>query len=300
MLGLIISGSCNIFTVEKNVEGECRYFECRIKGKVLKNSGGYNPLAPGDIVDFEEDNQQIISLQKRKNVFERLNTKNNKAQVLAANIDLVICVTSLLNPPWRPRFIDRVLLQCEAENIPSMILVNKIDLQEFPLPKEVQERLDNFKQLGSDVHFVSTVSAEGMNELRKKLHGKTSVLAGQSAVGKSSILNCLFPDANLKTGALNQKYDRGNHTTVQSRLFKNADFTVIDTPGIRQFVPCGIPKSEIINYMRDIQTHALKCEYGASCTHSGEKGCMVQAALKDGSINADRFTSFLNIVQCLI
>ncbi|GHT48840.1 putative ribosome biogenesis GTPase RsgA [Spirochaetia bacterium] len=311
MRALVINGSCNIFTVKRLFENtpssnSGEYYECRIKGKVLNCKDGdefYNPIAPGDIVEFERDNAcntndaKITSLHKRKNSFERLNTKNNKRQVLAANVDLVICVTSIVNPPWRPRFIDRVLLQCEYENIPSLLLINKIDLSTFPLSDELQERLEVFRQIGCDVHYVSTFTKEGIDELQNILRGKVSVLVGQSAVGKSSILNTLFPNANLKTGTLNKKYDRGNHTTVQSKLFENDNFSIIDTPGIRQFIPSGIEKSQVIHYMRDISSYALKCEYGASCTHSNEKGCAVQAALQDGLINDDRFTSYLNIVN---
>ncbi|GMO47795.1 MAG: ribosome small subunit-dependent GTPase A [Termitinemataceae bacterium] len=332
MKGLIISGSRNIFTVrslgrnnsdtaDSTIDNEeFSHFECRIKGKVLDRSNEglakndyYNPLAPGDIVEFESG--LISSLYPRKNYFARLNIKGNNTQILGANIDLLLCVTTISSPPFRARFIDRVLLQAEHFGIPVLILVNKLDLFDAcptldvrqyvfetqqsgaSMDENIKERLDDFKRMGYNLHFISCKTKDGIDQLRTMLRGKTSMLVGQSAVGKSSILNELFPNANLKTGMLNRKYDRGNHTTVQSNLFEDKNISIIDTPGIRQFIPCGIEKNDVINLMKDFAPFAGQCEYGISCTHQSERGCKIQSAIEHKKIHEDRFVSFVKIRQ---
>ncbi|GMO30274.1 MAG: ribosome small subunit-dependent GTPase A [Termitinemataceae bacterium] len=308
MQGLVISGSRNVFTVKQIVDGDALLFECRIKGKILKSSVDfkmprdvrqrqpvkeYNPLAPGDIVEFE--NAQITFLHKRRNAFVRLNSKGNIPQILGANIDLLICVTSISNPPFRPRFIDRVLLQADYAGIQPLVLVNKSDLYQ-QIPQAQYDRLNDFERQGYNVLFFSCKTKKGFDELLALLNGKTALLCGQSGVGKSSILNLLFPGANLKTGELNEKYDRGNHTTVMSKLFEyyspESHYKIIDTPGIRQFIPYGITKDEVILYMRDFAPFAGKCGFGQSCTHQTEEGCKIKETLAAGIINADRFESF--------
>ncbi|MCL2270591.1 MAG: ribosome small subunit-dependent GTPase A, partial [Treponema sp.] len=211
--GLVLCGSRNIFTVRPDNGGSSNDIECRIKGKILKGAENlYNPLAPGDRVTVEPDpghagKGMITALEERKNYFSRYNQKGRCPQLLAANIDLALCMTTRLSPPFRPRFLDRVLLQADIAGIPAVVICNKIDLDCDDA--DADERLEDFKRIGYEVIEVSAKTGRGMGDLRQRIAGKRSVLAGQSGVGKSSLINALLPELNIKTGDINEKYNRG-------------------------------------------------------------------------------------------
>ena len=276
--------------------------ECRIKGKVLKDSGGYyNPIAPGDMVEVEDG--LILGLEKRRNLFARFNQKGQAPQILAANVDLVLCVVSPASPPFRPRFLDRVLLQADAAGIPAAIICNKYDLAGDDIDADlldVEERLEDFRRIGFTVLRMSALSGEGMDDFTRLIAGKFSVLVGQSGVGKSSIVNALIPGLQARTGAINEKFNRGNHTTTQSVLLDVPDIPggaarIIDTPGIRRFAPAGISPEELILHMREFAPLAGKCSYGLSCSHETEPGCKIMEAVHAGVIHEERYDSFLRI-----
>ena len=303
----MIRGSRNIFTVL--IDGDER--ECRIKGKILKDvEGYYNPLAPGDSVEVEDG--LILKLEKRRNGFVRFNQKGQSPQLLASNIDLVICVTSLCSPPFRPRFLDRVLLQADIAGIPAVIVCNKYDLAGSAVSiADIEERLSDFERIGFPVFRLSARTGEGLDEWKRFITGKFSVLAGQSGVGKSSLVKILIPDLKIKTGSINEKFDRGNHTTTQSVLLtvpetvpgidnSLSETRIIDTPGIRRFVPTGISSGDLILYMREFAPLAGKCSYGLSCSHETEPGCKILEAVHAGVIHEDRWVSFLRIREELL
>ena len=293
--GLVIRGSRNIFTVRPDQCGSD--IECRIKGKILKGAEGfYNPIAPGDRVVMEAG--MITALEKRENFFSRFNQKGNCSQLLAANVDLVLCITTRRSPPFRPRFLDRVLLQADIAGIPALIVCNKIDTDQDRNDSDldVDERLEDFRHIGYTVLEVSAKTGQGLDELRRCIAGKSSVLVGQSGVGKSSLINALMPELNIKTGAINEKYDRGNHTTTLAFMVEiDPDTTIIDTPGIRRFVPDGIGAEDTILHMREFAPLAGKCTFGLSCSHRIEPGCKVMEAVAAGVIHEDRYNSFLRI-----
>ena len=287
---------------------------CSIKGKKIKTDKSYyNPLAPGDKVEIEEDSLseekgQILNLLERKNVFLRWNVKGQKPQVLASNLDYLILVTTPDEPPFRPRFIDRCLIQAEEQKIEPVILVNKFDL-----PAASQEafvsRVKNWESLGYSVQKVSAKTGEGLMDLAALMNGKRSAFVGQSGVGKSSLVNRLNNDVILKTGSLSKKYGRGSHTTTKGSLLHinlNEAFTgglqgmtaeIIDTPGIRRFMLNEIPAENVALYFREFKPYLGQCKYGASCSHSSEPGCKILEAVDSGAISQDRFESFKNITE---
>jgi len=287
--GFILTGSHNIFTVRC----ESGNVECRIKGKILKSAEEqYNPLAPGDNVKVEQG--KITALEERKNFFSRFNQKGNAPQILAANVDLVLCMTTRVSPPFRPRFLDRVLLQADIADIPVAVICNKIDIDSDD--PDVDERLEDFKRIGYELIEVSAATGQGLDELRRRIAGKRSVLTGQSGVGKSSLINALMPELNIKTGTINEKYDRGNHTTTLAFMIEmDKDTWLVDTPGIRRFVPDGIGADELVIHMREFAPLAGKCTYGLSCSHRVEPGCKIMEAVNAGVIHEDRYESFLRI-----
>lgn len=301
MQGLVLSGANNFFAV-RTPEGNV--VRCSIKGKKLKEIRGYyNPLAPGDTVDIEydtlhPDQGQITALIPRRNGFARWNQKTRSPQLLAANIDLLLCVTTPANPPFRPRFTDRTLVQAAAEDIPTLIIVNKIDLG---IPESIRERIRDWQRIGIQVCEVSAKTGEGLESLACLLSGKTCAVTGQSGVGKSSLLNSLDPSLALKTADISFKYDRGIHTTTQgiflpmtftARDGTQLSFNIIDTPGIRHFALWGIKPEEIIFYFPEMEKAAIQCAFGLSCSHIHERGCRILEELSAGHIHPDRYESW--------
>ena len=310
--GLVLCGSRNLFTVRLDA-GET---ECRIKGKVLKGAEGYfNPLAPGDMVEIE--GSLITGFEKRKNEFARFNQKGQAPQLLASNVDLAVCVTSLSSPPFRPRFIDRVLLQAEIAGVPAAIVCNKYDLADgvngdpsdspygdpsaSPLgDADIEERLSDFERIGYPVFRLSAKTSYGLEAFRDFIAGKFSVLTGQSGVGKSSLIKALIPHLEIKTGTINEKYNRGKHTTTQGVLLENEEgapnyFRIVDTPGIRRFAIAGLEAEDLILFMREFAPLAGKCSFGLSCTHETERGCKIMEAVDAGVIHEERYISYLKI-----
>jgi len=311
--GMVIRGSRNVFTVRF----ENKEIECRIKGKVLKASEGfYNPLAPGDLVEasFEDGTSYglITGLEERKNGYARFNQKGQAPQLLAANVDLVLCVTSPASPPFRPRFLDRALLQADNAGIPAVIVCNKYDLVDDEAEAsslmdgdwlDTEERLSDFDRIGFQVFYVSALNGDGIDDLKDFIAGKTSVLVGQSGVGKSSLIKALIPGLEIKTGAINEKFDRGNHVTTQAVMLdlpQENQTRIIDTPGIRRFAPAGIKADDLILHMREFAPLAGKCSYGLSCSHETEIGCKIMEAVHAGVIHEDRYESFLRIREEMI
>lgn len=298
--GFVVRGSRNLFTVRvKNVDDSEEEIECRIKGKILKGvEGYYNPLAPGDFVEIEGG--QIIALAERRNKFARFNQKGQAPQLLAANVDIVLCVSSFSSPPFRPRFLDRALIQAEVSEIPAAIVCNKYDLAE-DIDPDIEERLSDYERIGCKVFRLSAISGEGLDELKRFMAGKLSVFVGQSGVGKSSLVNALIPGLNLKTGAVNEKYNRGIHTTTQGVLLEaqmqngGEVIRLIDTPGIRRFALAGIPAADLVLYMKEFAPLAGKCSFGLSCSHKTEPGCKIMEAVAAGVIHEDRYDSYLRI-----
>jgi len=309
MQGLILNGSKNVFEVECE-DGITR--DCPIKGKILKESDGYyNPIAPGDIVTLddetlEEFKGQITGLVPRKNEFVRFNIKKRQPQLLAANLDYLLIVTTPDEPPFRPRFIDRALAQAEYQNITPVIVCNKYDL---PAAKDedFQTRLSIWEDIGYKVIRSSARTREGMEELANLIENHLSALVGQSGVGKSSLINVLDNNVVLKTGSLSQKYGRGTHTTTKGSLMhiqldealmggrKGACANIIDTPGVRRFILHDISADNLALYFRDFKEHLGKCTFGMSCSHLTEKGCAIKQAVEEGSISAQRYDSWKRI-----
>ncbi len=311
MQGKILNGSKNVFEVECD-DGLIR--DCSLKGKVLKASEGYyNPLAPGDVVELngatlENDKGQITDLVPRKNEFVRWNIKRRQPQLLAANLDYLMIVTTPDEPPFRPRFIDRAIAQAEYENIEPVIVCNKYDL--ITEDNELVHRyLDDWEKIGYKVVRLSAKTGEGMVDLAQILENHLSALVGQSGVGKSSIINVLDQNVVLKTGSLSKKYGRGTHTTTKGSLMhieldqalvgglQGICADIIDTPGVRRFLLHDIISSDLHLYFKDFQPYLGKCGFGMSCSHKGEKNCAVRQAVQEGNISELRYDSWKRICE---
>lgn len=312
MQGTVLAGTNNFFEIECD-DGITR--SCSIKGKILKSDiEYYNPLAPGDIVEIEADSMdnekgQVVSLVPRRNEFVRWNIKGRKPQLLAANVDYVILVTTPSEPPFRPRFIDRELAQAEFQNLTPVIVCNKYDLIGSDETVAVEKYLQNWERLGYKVMRISAKTREGVVEFARLLENRLSALVGQSGVGKSSLVNVLDDTCVLKTGSLSRKYGRGNHTTTKGTLnriqlntaltggVKGRVASIIDTPGIRRFMLHGIEADDLALYFREFKPFLGKCTFGMSCSHTHESGCRIRQAVADGDIMEERYDSWLRITE---
>jgi len=289
--GLVLYSINNIYTVLTE-QGEVT---CRIKGKTLREEEvSYNPIAPGDRVVLEQG--LILKKQPRKNQFIRWNNKRKAPQTLAANIDCLLCISSSKSPPFRPRFIDRILVAAEAYGITAGIVLNKMDLGQ---EQDVELRLENYSSLGYKVFRSSIKTGEGVKEIKEWIFGKTVLFVGQSGVGKSSILNEIDPGIVRRVGELSQKYNRGSHTTCFASLQFHPEGAVIDTPGIREIDLFNIHSRELYHYFRDITIFAPLCSL-RSCMHINEPGCKVFQAVQEGRIHQDRYESYTRIYYDLL
>ncbi len=297
MTGTVLWGVNNIYSV---AVGE-NDIECRIKGKVLEGIGNaYNPLAPGDGVEVKIDETDrsrglILKRHDRNNSFARWNKKKQAPQVIAADIDLCYCITSPDEPPFRPRFIDRVGVMAGISGIPVTVVCNKADL---PIPEVIRKRLKAYTDIGFGLRFCCALTGEGIEDLQESMTGKRALFVGQSGVGKTTIINALVPGLARKTGEISAKYNRGKHTTVFSELLRTSAYEIIDTPGIREIEVFGINKHDVMAYFPDLFPFKDDCRY-PSCLHIDEPGCCVKTAVAEVKIHPDRYESYVRIVHDL-
>ncbi len=296
MTGTVVSSSNNAFVVRSEDGSLAR---CGLKGKKLKGAEGfYNPLAAGDVVEWEPASAgtgTILALEPRRSLFWRYNEKGKAIQAIAANMDVVVCVTSAGLPPFRPRFIDRVSLEPASEGLPFIIALNKTDLG---IDDDVAERMDDYRRIGFETIELCAATGLGIETLRARIAGKTSAFVGQSGVGKSSILNALEAGLGLKVGEVCEKYERGRHTTVSSILafLEDGRTRVIDTPGFRRLAVRGIAPVSLGACFPEIRAAQAGCTLGPRCKHVDEPGCAVIAAVEAGTIHDDRYESYARIL----
>ncbi|HZJ88429.1 MAG TPA: ribosome small subunit-dependent GTPase A [Sphaerochaeta sp.] len=292
LTGQVTRGINNIFTVLH--EGES--YQCRIWGKQLKTvQGEYNALAVGDWVSFTitgTGEGMIKGRLDRRNAFVRWHARGGANQTVVANMDLIICVSSAASPPFRPRFIDRVIA-C-SQNVEVMVVLNKSDLSfsEFE-----EQRFKLYEELGYQILSVSAITGENLDALHQVLVGKTVAFVGQSGVGKSTLINALL-DSDQRTREICAKYDRGKHTTNHSLLLAGPDYRLVDTPGVREIMVPYTEKTALFAAFPEFASYAPACAFDP-CFHDEEPDCRVQEAVEEGAINSDRYESYLRMLYSL-
>ena len=276
-------------------------YDCRIKG-IFRTKGitTTNPLAVGDIVDFELEPEQqtgvITNLQQRKNYIIRKSINLSKqGQIIAANLDQALLVVTLASPRTSLGFIDRFLVTAEAYDIPAKLLYNKLDL----FSNEGLEILDEYKavyeNIGYPCYSVSALDGTNINQVQDLLKDKITLFSGHSGVGKSSLINALLPDLALRTSEVSEWSDKGTHTTTFAEMFElpQGGF-IIDTPGIRELGVIDIEKQELGHFFPEMRQRMHDCKFN-NCQHINEPGCAVLAALENGEIELSRYESYLSI-----
>lgn len=277
------------------------YYNAVLRGKLrLKNSRHTNPVAVGDYVNFTTDENGFATIHDvlpRKNHILRKSTKlSHEAHVIAANIDLAVLVLSLKNPKTPSVFIDRFLVSAESYNIPAILVFNKTDIYSEKEMQELQTFKSIYQNIGVDCIDTSVSASVNLDRFKNVLLQKTLVVAGQSGVGKSSLLNAIEPGLNLKIADISGYHKTGRHTTTFAEMhFLSDGIRVIDTPGIRAFGLVHIEKEELYHYFPEIFKMASSCRYH-NCLHTDEPGCAVKKAVVEGEIATSRYESYLNIL----
>jgi len=291
--------------VLKTTEGET--WNARLKG-LFKIDGitSTNPIAVGDDVDFEPENKDeqtaiITNIHDRHNHINRQSPSHrHHHHIVAANIDQSLLVVTLKEPRTSQGFIDRFLVTCEAYHVPAILLFNKADLYRAKEEQRFEEWKAMYEAIGYRLIRMSVHTGEGLPEIKQLLHGKISLLSGHSGVGKSSFLNALYPDWQLKTQNVSGWSGKGIHTTTFAEMFDLPDGgQIIDTPGMREFGLVDITKQELSGYFPEMRALAGQCQFN-DCLHLGEPGCRVKAAVQEGTIDADRYVSYCNILDSIL
>ena len=291
--GLVIKNTGSLFLVE--LEDGSRV-ETSLRGRFrLKGIRSTNPVVVGDIVTVE--GETIVDIQPRKNYIIRKSSNLSKeSHILAANIDQVFLVVTIKKPETPFEFIDRFLLTANAYHIPVVIVLNKMDIldeDELALANAIKGLYET--NLGYKVVLSSTVTGEGVEEVKAMLNGKLSLFSGNSGVGKSSLLNMLEPSLALKVGDVSKQHQTGMHTTTYSEVFDIAEGKVIDSPGIKGFGIIDMEAAEISKFFPDIAKYALECRFD-DCKHINEPNCAVLKALKEQKIAVSRYNSYKSIL----
>lgn len=265
----------------------------------LAGSGKSTLLAPGDRVRVEtrEGEPWIVGIRPRRTRLSRLAIEQSGVaeQVMAANVDVLAVVTTPVQPMFKPGLVDRFLIVAQLGGVAPIVCMNKVDLTET-LPEE----LGIWKELGVTVIETSCASGLGIDALRERLTGKLSVLAGQSGVGKTSLLNALDPSLDLATQTVSASTEKGRHTTTSARLFHLADgIDIIDTPGIRQLGLWKVTQAHLTYLFPEMAEAAAGCKF-RDCTHTLEPECAVREAVAAGAISGQRYRSYLRIREDLL
>ena len=300
MIGTIIRTTGSWYTVRTD---DGRLFDCKVKGTFrLKGIRSTNPVAVGDVVTVtpSADGQTALidGIEDRRNyIIRRASNLSKQSHIIAANVDMAALVATIAHPETSTTFIDRFLASAEAYRVPVLIIFNKTDLYD----EAEMRRLDGFMTLYRNIGYTclscSAEKGNGIDELQSELQGKTTLLSGNSGVGKSTLLNLLVPDADAKTAEISVAHDSGMHTTTFSQMyFLPRGGSLIDTPGIKGFGTFDMEREEVSHYFREIFQISADCRFG-NCTHTHEPGCAVLQAVAEGRIAESRYTSYLSMLD---
>jgi len=275
--------------------------KCRLRGKFrVKGIKSTNPVAVGDMIDFESDTGIIIHIHERKNhIIRKATNLSKQTHIIAANIDQAIIIVSLAKPRTSTGFIDRFLITAEAYHIPAVIVFNKIDLLDEELELSLSNIISVYERAGYKCLRTSAKELININQFSEILHNKISLLAGHSGVGKSALINCVDPNLDLRTGEISDYHSKGTHTTTFAEMFslKSGGF-IIDSPGIKEFGLIEFDKPELGDRFPEFRRYINNCKYN-DCLHINEPGCAVIEAVENEKISLLRYNNYLNILDSI-
>jgi len=302
MRGLVYKSTGSWYSVKTPTDEQ---FDCRIKGKFrLDGIKSTNPIAVGDYVDFElEKNSDVVTgvinnICERKNYVLRKSVNLSKqTHILASNIDVVFLIITISSPVTSTNFIDRFLLTSNAYSINTILLFNKIDLLDEAEKKNLKKLIDIYTNIGYECYEISAKNQYNIDKVQSLMKDKVSMFGGHSGVGKSTLINSLQPNLNLRTNNISVQHAQGQHTTTNAELY-DLDFgaKIIDTPGIRGFGIVDFNKSDIKNYFPEFYKLVNQCKFN-DCMHVNEPKCIVKQSVDEGTIANSRYENYLQILE---
>lgn len=302
MTGIVYKSTGSWYTV-KSVQGD--FMECRMKGKFrMKGIKSTNPIAVGDVVDYELEETSdtttgtIHNIHERKNYIVRKSVNlSHQMHIIASNIDRVFLLVTINNPPTTFNFIDRFLVTAEAYGIETILVFNKIDTFDQTTLDEQLYMQYVYEKIGYKCLRVSSTELKGIEELKEMMLGKVSMFSGHSGVGKSTLVNALEPSLDLKTKTISEASKQGQHTTTFAEMYDlSFDARIIDTPGIKGFGIVDMEKEEISGYFPEFFKLKEQCKFN-NCLHKEEPNCAIKAALEKDEIAWSRYNSYLKILE---
>ena len=286
-----------------------KIFNARLKGLFkIDEITSTNPLAVGDVVDIEMENETegsvtITKIHDRRNYINRQSPKAKyQHHIIAANLDQSFMVATLRDPKTSQGFIDRFLVASEMYHVPPVIIFNKADIYKKKELERFEEWKQMYGQVGYPVVLTSVKDNTGIDEVKELLKNKITLISGHSGVGKSSLLNVLIPELNIKTQDVSDRSGKGMHTTTFAEMFDippAGGGKIIDTPGMREFGLVDISKQELSHYFPEMRDRLNNCQFN-NCLHINEPGCAIKQAVADGEITEDRYVSYYNILESLV
>jgi ribosome biogenesis GTPase len=283
-----------------------KIFNARLKGLFkIDEITSTNPLAVGDVVDIEMENETegsviITKIHDRRNYINRQSPKTKyQHHIIAANLDQSLMVATLRDPKTSQGFIDRFLVASEMYHVPPVIIFNKSDIYKKKEQEKFEEWKQMYEQVGYRIVLTSVKDNTGVEEVRELLKDKITLISGHSGVGKSSLLNELIPDLNIKTQDVSDWSGKGMHTTTFAEMFDiPGGGKIIDTPGMREFGLVDISKQELSHYFPEMRDRLNGCQFN-NCLHINEPGCAIKEAVAEGEIAEDRYVSYYNILESI-
>lgn len=282
------------------VRTESGVLRCRIRGRLrLKGVRSTNPVVVGDRVVVEPDGESsvIVEIVPRRNyVIRRASNLSKESHIIAANIDHALLLVTLHAPATPREFVDRFLVTCEAYKVPVTIVLGKADMLDGEMLAEAEEFEAIYGDAGYEVMRLSSLRGEGVEQIRRMLHGHTTLVAGNSGVGKSTLIGTIDPTIEIRTGEISESHHKGKHTTTFSTMYPIEEGYIIDTPGIKGFGLIDIDERELCRYFPEMMRLAPDCRF-YNCTHTHEPGCAVREAVEEGRVAWSRYESYLKILD---
>ena len=287
-------------------DGSGKFWNARMKGVMkMDDITSTNPVAVGDHIEFEMENEGdgtaiIDEIHQRNNYINRQSPRHKfQHHIVAANLDQSMLVATLKEPKTSQGFIDRFLVASEMYHVKPFIVFNKSDLYKAKELAKYEQWKTMYEKVGYNVFLISAEENEGVEPVMDMLKGKITLVSGHSGVGKSSFLNRVFPEINLKTQDVSGWSGKGQHTTTFAEMF-DLPFggCIIDTPGMREFGLVDIEKQEVSHYFPEMRDRLNNCQFN-NCLHFNEPGCAIKDAVNTGAIHEDRYISYLGIMESI-